>query len=129
MSRRDAATRAAIGQLEGMVDVAAVTSMWDEARALPEWSGPPVWSHGDLSPGNVLVTRGRLSAVIDFGGVGVGDPTVDLSVAWNLLSSPDRAKFRAALDVDDNTWSRGRGWALSIALIFVRMGADRATSV
>ncbi|GAB3903221.1 hypothetical protein GCM10029964_094840 [Kibdelosporangium lantanae] len=122
---RDTATRTAITQLDdladelagGPVDIAAVTEIWSEAVALPEWSGPSAWSHGDLSPGNVLVTDGRLRAVIDFGMVGVGDPTVDLIVAWNLLSASDRARFRAALDVDDDTWLRGRAWALSIALI------------
>jgi aminoglycoside phosphotransferase (APT) family kinase protein len=75
------------------------------------------WIHGDLAPGNVLVTDGRLDAVIDFGALGIGDPTVDLIVAWNLLPAVARDVFRAALGVDDTTWLRGRGWALSIALI------------
>jgi aminoglycoside phosphotransferase (APT) family kinase protein len=105
------------GGVVDTVDTAAVAEVWAEAVALPDWSGPPAWSHGDLSPGNVLVTGGRLSAVIDFSGVGVGDPTVDLSVAWNLLSASARERFRAALDVDDVTWLRGRAWALSIAVI------------
>ena len=71
----------------------------------------------DLAPGNLLVVDGRLSAVIDFAGVGVGDPAGDLPVAWNLLPADARNLFRAALGVDDATWERGRGWALSIALI------------
>jgi aminoglycoside phosphotransferase (APT) family kinase protein len=115
--KRDAHTRKAIGQLHGIIDTDAVTVVWEEVLRLKEWPGPPMWSHGDLSPGNVLVEDGRLSAVIDFGGVGIGDPTVDLTVAWNLLSAQARDEFRAALEVDDETWQRGRGWALSIALI------------
>ncbi|OUC90111.1 aminoglycoside phosphotransferase family protein [Streptosporangium minutum] len=117
LATRDAPTRAAIGDLRGVLDTGAVTAAWEEALRIPEWSGPAAWVHGDLSPGNVLITRGRLGAVIDFGGVGVGDPTVDLVVAWNLLPADARDVFRTALRVDDATWTRGRGWALSIALI------------
>jgi aminoglycoside phosphotransferase (APT) family kinase protein len=114
---RDAPTRAAIKELHGAIDTAAATDVWESALQIPEWSGSGAWIHGDLSPGNVLITRGRLSAVIDFGNMGVGDLTVDLIVAWNLLPAAARSIFRAALQVDDPTWWRGRGWALSIALI------------
>jgi aminoglycoside phosphotransferase (APT) family kinase protein len=117
LSTRDTPTRAAIAQLQGMIDTAAVTSAWESALSLPEWSGPVTWLHGDLSPGNILIADDRLSGVIDFGGLGVGDPTVDLIVAWNMLPAAGRSAFRAALQVDDATWKRGRGWALSIALI------------
>jgi aminoglycoside phosphotransferase (APT) family kinase protein len=117
LARRDAPTRAAIEDLHGTVDTGAATAAWEQAVQIPEWPGPAAWVHGDLSPGNVLIAQGRLSAVIDFAGVGVGDPTVDLIVAWNLLPAGARNLFRAALQVDDATWSRGRGWALSIALI------------
>lgn len=117
LAERDGPTREALGQLHGLIDVPAVTKVWDAAVELPEWTGPTAWMHGDLSPGNVLVADGRLKAVIDLGAVGVGDPTVDLMVAWNLLPANARSVFRAALDVDDDTWLRGRGWALSISLI------------
>jgi aminoglycoside phosphotransferase (APT) family kinase protein len=110
-------TRTAVEALRGMVDTAAATAAWDVALQAPAWPGPPVWIHGDLLPGNLLIVDGRLSAVIDFGGVGVGDPACDLIVAWNLLPAETRDVFRAALEVDDATWARGRGWALSIALI------------
>jgi aminoglycoside phosphotransferase (APT) family kinase protein len=79
-------------------------------------AGPPVWVHADLMPGNVLVRHGRLTGVLDFSTVGVGDPACDLIVGWFLLSAPARETFRAALQVDDATWARGRGWALSLAL-------------
>ncbi len=115
--RRDAPTRTAIDALHGVIDTTAATSAWEAALAAPVWSDPPVWIHGDLSPGNVLTVSGRLSAVIDFGGFGVGDPATDLIVGWNLLPAGTRPDFRAALGVDDATWARGRGWALSIALI------------
>jgi aminoglycoside phosphotransferase (APT) family kinase protein len=117
LATRDAPTRAAIEQLHGMVDTAAVAVAWEAALQAPEWPGPPVWVHGDLMPMNLLVVGGRLSAVIDFGGVGVGDPACDSIVAWNLLPAGARDVFRAALRVDDATWARGRGWALSMALI------------
>jgi aminoglycoside phosphotransferase (APT) family kinase protein len=117
LTLRDAPTRAALEALRGTLDTDALGAEWDEALSLPQWTAPPVWVHGDLAPGNLLLLAGRVSAVIDFGCLGVGDPAVDLIVAWNLLDPDARQAYRAALDVDDATWARGRAWALSIALI------------
>ncbi len=117
LSTRDAETRAAIAELSGVLDTDAVIAAWDAALQAPAWPGPPVWIHGDLAPLNLLVKRGEISAVIDFGCLGVGDPACDLIVAWNLLSAQSRDVFRAALSVDEATWARGRGWALSVGLI------------
>lgn len=117
LAARDTPTRAAIAALDGMLDTGAVTGAWEAALQTPAWDRSPVWVHADLQPLNLLVERGRLSAVIDFGGLGLGDPACDLMVAWNLLSADIREDFRAALPVDDATWARGRGWALSVGLI------------
>jgi aminoglycoside phosphotransferase (APT) family kinase protein len=117
LAMRDAPTRTAIASLNGAIDVAAVTAAWEAALCAPEWQRSPVWIHGDLSAGNLLVEQGRLSAVIDFGCLGIGDPACDLTIAWTLLTGEPRDTFRAALSVDDATWARGRGWALSWALI------------
>ena len=117
LAARDEHTRAALAQSEDLVDTAALTRVWEEALRLPVWEGPPTWLHGDLTPGNVLVRDGRLSAVIDWSCAGAGDPTVDLEVAWNLLTAEAREVYRVALDVDEATWLRGRAWALSIAII------------
>lgn len=117
LAARDEATRAALAKSADLVDTAALTRVWDEALRLPEWAGPPTWMHGDLTPGNVLVRDGRLSAVIDWSCAGVGDPTVDLEVAWNLLSPQAREVYRMDMDADEVTWLRGRAWALSIAII------------
>ncbi len=116
LAARDGTSRDGIEQLHGKIDTAAATAVWDDALATPEWSEPPVWIHGDLMPGNLLVDHGQLHAVIDFGCLGVGDPACDLQIAWNLFSGASRAAYRAALPVDDATWARGRGWALSLAL-------------
>jgi len=97
-------------------DVAALRRAWDAALAAPAWDRKPVWMHGDLQSGNVLVVDGRLSSVIDFGCTGVGDPAVDVAAAWMLLTNQSRDDFRTALDVDDATWARSRGWALSFAV-------------
>ena len=117
LASRDAQTRAAIESLRGMIDINTVTAAWEAILQAPEWDGTPVWIHGDLQSGNLLAQDGRLSAVIDFGCMGVGDPACDLQVAWNLFSEDTRNLFRAELQVDDAMWSRGRGWALSIGLI------------
>lgn len=117
LAMRDAGVREAIANLHNIIDTDAATLAWEAALQTPVWDGPPVWIHGDLLAGNLLVDQGRLSAVIDFGGLGVGDPANDWMFAWNLLSVESREMLRAAYSVDDATWARGRGWALSVGLI------------
>jgi aminoglycoside phosphotransferase (APT) family kinase protein len=119
LARHDVSTRRAIKALNGMFDTKAVTVAWNATLQASEWERAPVWFHGDLLPGNLLFERGRLSAIIDFSGLGVGDPACDLMIAWGLFSGESREVFRTALAVDDATWARGRGQALSQALIFI----------
>ncbi|MGW6564364.1 aminoglycoside phosphotransferase family protein [Streptomyces sp. NPDC054975] len=110
----DGAMESAIQGLgaEGLFDAGLVTGAWESVLRLPQWVGPPRWVHGDLLPGNLLARDGRLSAVIDFGAVGTGDPACDMMAAWTLLTADTRPLFREAAQVDDATWARGRGWAL-----------------
>jgi aminoglycoside phosphotransferase (APT) family kinase protein len=112
----DGETRQAVAALDSRIDTVAATAVWDAALAAT-WHGSPVWFHGDVSWGNLLVEGGRLSAVIDFGTSGVGDPSCDLAIAWTLFAGESREAFRAALQLDDVTWARGRGWTLWKALI------------
>nr|WP_219933840.1 aminoglycoside phosphotransferase family protein [Streptomyces sp. Act143] len=100
----------------GLVDIDAVTEVWEAALAAPAWHKPPVWIHGDLAAGNLLMRDGRLSAVIDFGTLAVADPAVDLQPAWMFLPASAREIFREAVDADDATWARARGWALAGSL-------------
>ena len=93
-----------------------IAAEWDRALRAPPWDGPPVWHHGDLDARNWLVRDGRISAVIDWAAMGVGDPACDVMVAWKLHSSAARDAFREALPTDDATWQRARGWALSQAV-------------
>ncbi|MFI6420207.1 aminoglycoside phosphotransferase family protein [Streptomyces sp. NPDC050842] len=102
---------------DGTVDAKLATAAWEEVLRLPQWQGAPVWIHGDLLPGNLLGRDGRISAVIDFGGLGVGDPACDTMPAWTLLTAETRPLFREAAQVDDATWDRGRGWALCWGLV------------
>jgi aminoglycoside phosphotransferase (APT) family kinase protein len=92
--------------------------LWNDGLSQP-FSGEPVWFHGDIAIGNLLVRDGRLAAVIDFGCAGVGDPACDLAIAWTMLRVDSRSVFREALRPDDGTWARGRAWALWKALITV----------
>ena len=117
LAMRDQQTRDAIAALHDVIDTDKVIAAWDAAIETPPWNGAPVWLHGDLHAGNLLVQQGRLTAVIDFGGLGVGDPACDVMAAWVFLSTENRGVFRALLQVDDATWARGRGWALSFGLI------------
>lgn len=107
----DQGTRVALGELDGHVDVAAAANVWAEALDA-DWDGSDRWFHGDMAKDNLLLKNGRLAAVIDFGTCGVGDPSCDLAIAWTLLTADGRRAFRNQLDIDDQTWARGRGWAL-----------------
>ncbi len=107
----DAEARQAIAALDGQIDADAATAVW-EASLDATWHGPPVWLHGDVAAGNLLVKGGRLSAVIDFGCSAVGDPACDLTIAWTLLSGESREAFCADVPVENAAWARGRGWAL-----------------
>jgi aminoglycoside phosphotransferase (APT) family kinase protein len=115
----DAETRAAVDSLSGVIDTDAVIAAWEQSVDAPVWDGRPVWTHGDLLPPNLLVERGRLRGVIDFGSLGVGDPGIDVIPAWSVFGPEGRRTFRAALDVDDATWARGRGFALHQALLII----------
>ncbi|HET7428337.1 MAG TPA: aminoglycoside phosphotransferase family protein [Gaiellales bacterium] len=117
LAERDQQTRASIAALRGVMDTTAVAAVWASALAAPAWPGPPVWIHGDIDRQNLLVQEGRLSGVIDFGGLGAGDPACDVMAAWKLFDTPARAAFRTALEVDEATWQRSRGWAVSQAVI------------
>jgi len=112
----DDETRKAIASLEGEIDCQAAIGVW-EAGLAAAWTGLPVWIHGDVSASNLLMQEGRLSAVIDFGSSGVGDPACDLTIAWTLFSGESRGAFREALSLDRATWARARGWAIWKGLI------------
>jgi aminoglycoside phosphotransferase (APT) family kinase protein len=129
LSHRSEVVHNRVRQLDGLVDSAAVLTSWDDAVRTPTWSGPPLWIHGDLHPANLLVSDGRISAVIDFGDLTAGDPATDLSVAWMLLPPPARTIFRASARgsgdaIDEDTWRRARGWALALGLAYLAHSRD-----
>lgn len=116
----DEAVREAIALAGTRIDGRATIKAWEHCLEAPDHDGDPVWIHGDLLAGNLLVDQGHLSAVIDFGALGVGDPAPDLQPYWSTLSLEAAGAFRAAIDercgYDDSVWRRGRGWALGPAL-------------
>ncbi len=112
----DLETRDAIAALHGKIDAKAATAVWDTALS-SKWQGASVWLQGDFSPDNLLVKNGELSAVIDWGSSGVGDPACDLTIAWTFLSGKSREAFYEALPLDFTAWERGRGWAIWKSLI------------
>ena len=101
---------------------------WDRLVDTPVWSGPPLWLHGDPHPGNVLVRDGTVSAVIDFGDLTAGDPATDLALAWLAFDRPARRDLRIqyahARAMDDDTWTRARGWALCLGVALVANSDD-----
>jgi aminoglycoside phosphotransferase (APT) family kinase protein len=117
LALRDETTRAAIDKLAGEIDGGAATAAWEDALEAPSWTRPPVWIHSDLDARNLLAEDGHLTAALDFGCLGVGDPACDVMVAWKLLHDEGRAIFRSALPIDDDTWARSRGWAVSQAVV------------
>ncbi len=117
LAELDKDVRRSIAELGDRVDGDAALRSWQESLDAAAWDGGEVWVHGDLLPGNLLVVDGRLSAVIDFGCLNVGDPACDLQPAWNVFADASRTRYRAELDVDDASWLRGRGWALYQAVM------------
>ena len=113
--QQDQAVRAMAKHAPG-IDHAAALTAWDDALAAPAPSGQPVLIHWDLLPGNILVDGDRISAVIDWGAIAVGDPSRDLLPAWTLFSGDARRIFRSELPFDDATWARARGWALAFVV-------------
>jgi len=101
---------------DGTVDPELAATAWQTALAAPAWARAPVWLHADLYPVNLLARHGQLTAVIDFGGLGAGDPAIDMLPAWAWLTAQTRDLFRAQTQADDATWARGRGWALGLGI-------------
>jgi aminoglycoside phosphotransferase (APT) family kinase protein len=122
----DAEIARTLPTLAGRIDTSRAAELWARARA--SRSGPPVWFHGDVAAGNLLTKAGRLSAVIDFGCCGFGDPACDLVPAWTMFGPADRAEFRRRLAPDDGEWARGIGWALWKAVISVDDPRGAATA-
>jgi aminoglycoside phosphotransferase (APT) family kinase protein len=117
LAELDKDVRRSIAELGERIDTDAAVRSWEESLDAPEWDGEEVWVQGDLLPGNLLVVDGRLSAVIDFGCLNVGDPACDLQPAWNVFAGDSRTRYRAELRADDASWLRGRGWALYQAVM------------
>ena len=118
LAPHDAGVRVAIAALRDEIDVDRAESVWAEALAADPWPGPPVWVHGDLLPGNLLVEGDRLVGVIDWSATGLGDPACEAMLAW-AMPPEARAVFRSTLAIDDATWARGRGWTLEQAVKFI----------
>jgi len=112
----DEETRRCLASLKGRVDTGRATAVWEAALAA-QWRGTPVWFHGDIAAGNLLIADGKLTAVIDFGTSGVGDPACDLVITWGMFSGESREAFRRTVGQDDGTWARARGWALWKSLL------------
>lgn len=112
----DDQARSTIIQLQDIIDAKTATCVWDTAIQ-SRWNKPPVWAHGDLSSGNILVQDRKLSAVIDFGSITIGDPACDLVIAWTFLQGQSRHVFKEIVNLDKDTWARARGWGLWKAMI------------
>ncbi len=122
----DEETRSAITQLQDIIDADAVTPVWERALS-SKWSKEPVWIHGDVSAGNIIIKDNQLAAVIDFGGMGVGDPACDLVITWTFFTKENREIFRTLVRLDPDTWARARGWALWKALITIASLKDKTS--
>ncbi len=121
----DLETRKAITALQDLIDADQVTAVWKSALS-SQWNQKPVWIHGDLASGNLLIRDGRLAAVIDFGCMGVGDPACDLVIAWTFFQNESRRCFKQQVGLDPDTWARARGWALWKALITLAPLQDKS---
>ncbi len=124
LAERDERLRAQVGELGASIDGPRLLERWDAALELPPWTGAPVWLHGDVHPGNVIATDGRIVGVVDFGDITSGDPAVDLAGGWMFFAPPARAAFRRAARADDRTWATARAWALCLGVATLAHSAD-----
>lgn len=122
----DEQTRSALNQLRDVVDTDLATAVWEKSIS-SEWSKKSVWIHGDISAGNIIIQDNKLAAVIDFGGMGVGDPACDLVIAWTFFKNESRKVFKKHVNLDSDTWSRAHGWALWKALITLAPMQDKTS--
>lgn len=106
-----------IESLKGEYDTNLLTKIWESTLETPAWSGDPVWIHGDLHSGNILVKNKKITAIVDFGLAGIGDPAADMMLAWTVLDAENREIFRSIAKPDDHTWARGRGWAFALGAL------------
>jgi len=125
-STYDKETRELINNLRNVIDARKASSLWQKAIS-SKWEKRPVWVHGDVSSGNILLNRGTLCAVIDFGCMGIGDPACDLTIAWTFFKNNSRKVFKNAFSFDDKTWDRARGWALWKAMFTFVEIEDKAS--
>ncbi|MEP3278759.1 MAG: aminoglycoside phosphotransferase family protein [Stappiaceae bacterium] len=123
----DEETRTALADLNQKVDTGAVIEVWNAALS-SQWDHESVWVHGDFAPSNLIVAESRLKAVIDFGGLGVGDPACDLVLTWTFLPENCRQSFRNSLALDKATWARARGWAVWKALLILTERSEQKFS-
>jgi aminoglycoside phosphotransferase (APT) family kinase protein len=114
---RDLRTRECLAAAADLIDAPSALAVWEEGQQAPAHVGSPTWFHGDLTEGNLLVRGGRLSAVLDWGPFGAGDPACELHSAWLLLDRPGRRRFREIVGCDDAMWQRGRAWTISLGAI------------
>jgi aminoglycoside phosphotransferase (APT) family kinase protein len=120
----DSPTRNALAALDATIDRDAALAAWEAALEAKVWDGDAVWIHTDLLRPNLLVDRGGLCAVIDFGGVGIGDPAADLIPAWSVFGPTGRDVFRQHLGSDEGAWRRARGYALHQAAMIIPYYAE-----
>jgi aminoglycoside phosphotransferase (APT) family kinase protein len=119
LSTYDDDVLASVDALTDSIDAGWALATWDAALQAPAWAGAPVWLHRDLDARNLLARNGRLSGLIDFGGLAVGDPAADLMVAWKMFDPAGRATFRGLVDIDDGAWVRARGCVLCQAVMIL----------
>lgn len=117
LAPRDQLFREAVAELRDDFDTGLLLAAWEASLAVGPWKGPPRWIHGDLMPGNVLMSDGRLTAIIDFACACAADPAADLLAAWYMFSGDSRRAFREAVQIDEHAWARARGWTLSLTVI------------
>lgn len=127
LSIYDDSIRNALKSLQGVVETQKIINLWDKAID-SRWGNKLVWVHGDFAVGNILIRGRKVSAIIDFGCIAIGDPACDLVIAWTFLKGKSREIFKRKMCMDKSTWERARGWALWKSVITLADIKDKSSA-
>ncbi len=98
-------------ELKHIFNIEKLKKIWQE-NIKPSYKETPVWVHGDIAIGNLLIQKSKLHAILDFGCMAIGDPACDLVIYWNYFDFQSAKIFKSTLNLSEDVWQRAKCWHL-----------------